>query len=68
MNQKLKRLKYITIPNLLWKYTGRGLFDSLYSYYWLNIKKKEPYNTDYIHCELRWCRHCGKGRVLSIKK
>lgn len=63
----MKRFRYIILPNLLWKYTGWGLIDLLYSYYWLNIKHREAIwkDADSSQCKLRWCRYCGKGTLLT---
>jgi hypothetical protein len=61
----MKRLKYIIIPKILWYISGMFIWDNLYSYYWLNIKKRKVIWGDAEECDRVWCRYCGKGKSFN---
>jgi len=69
MKKKLKYFRYITLPKILWTYTGWGLIDLFYSYYWLNIKHRGAIweDADETGCTLKWCRYCGRGEIKHYK-
>lgn len=56
------RIKHIIIPRILWYISGRFIWNQVYSYYWLNIKNREPLWSDAIECDKKYCRFCGKGK------
>lgn len=61
----LRYQRYIFLPKIMWYVTGMFLWDAIYSYYWLNIAKREPLwpDADSSSCQFRYCRFCGKGKV-----
>lgn len=75
---KLNRIKYahhdvtrwqyfkvIQWPKILWYASGMFIWDEMYSYWWLNIAKREVLWDDASQegCAFRYCRYCGKGKI-----
>lgn len=62
-NFSWKYFRYIQLPKFLWYATGMFIWDSLHSYWWLNIAKKKPIwpDADQAGCDFKYCRFCGRG-------
>lgn len=57
--------RYIWLEKVWWYMSGMFLWDEMYSYWWLNIKKRDALYDDMLPCDRKYCRSCGKGKKIK---